>query len=363
MRISERLQLGKLATPLLDRRRPVYRWFQIKESFSSGIVRLLAETWGLAEGDRVLDPFCGAGTTLLACKELGLDCVGFDVHPLFLLASRVKVRNYEVGEMHAAAVELMSTRPERQEVDVPGFVSRVFLPKVLSEVSFFRRKILEIEDDGVKEFLLLGLINAAMECSWARKDGAAIKVVKGPVRPLGKTLERKLLEMCGDIEQLEVKGSKVEVERCDARKLGLGDKSVSAVITSPPYLAKREYVHVYRIEQWIAGLEGPIPEELAGGEETESAGTLAERYFKDVSAAIGEIYRVCGPGARVCLVVSDGCFPDGPVEVCVRLSEIAEEAGFKAKQVVVVNRRQCTTPARRKVGVAKEALLMWEKRP
>jgi hypothetical protein len=265
--------------------------------------------------------------------------------------------------MRAAAVELMNSRPERQEVDAPGFVSRVFLPRVLPEVSFFRRKILEVGDEGVREFLLLGLVNAAMECSWARKDGAAIKVVKGPVPPLGRTLERKLLEMCGDLEQLEVKGSKVAAGRCDARKLDL-DGQVSAVITSPPYLAKREYVHAYRIEQWVAGLEGPSQEELAGGGgETESSGTLAESYFNDMSAAIGEIYRVCGPGARVCLVVSDGCFPDGPVEVCVRLSEIAEEAGFKAKQVVVVNRRQCTTPARRKVGVAKEALLMWEKRP
>jgi hypothetical protein len=219
-----------------------------------------------------------------------------------------------------------------------------------------------VEDAGVREFLLLGLVNAAMECSWARKDGAAIKVVKGSVPPLVKTLERRLLEMCGDLEQIEVKGSKVEVERRDARKLEFEDGSVSAVITSPPYLAKQEYVHAYRIEQWIAGLEGPSQEELVGGGELESSGTLAEVYFKDMSAAIGEVYRVCGSGARVCLVVSDGCFPDGPVEVCVRLSEIAEDAGFKAKQVVVVNRRQCTTPARRKVGVAKEALLMWEKR-
>lgn len=363
MKVTERLQLGKLVIPLSDRGRPVYRWFQMKESFSSGLVRLLADTWRFGKGDLVLDPFCGAGTTLLACRELDIDCTGFDVHPLFLMASRVKLRSYDVREMRAAAAELMDSKPDSQEVEVPDFVSRVFLPKVLPELDFFRRKILEVKDAGVREFLLLGLTNAAMECSWARKDGAVIKVVKGAVPPFRKTLERRLLEMCGDLEQFKVDGSKVKVERCDARKLELDDGRVDAVITSPPYIAKQEYSQVYRIEQWVAGLDGPRPEELAGGGEgMESSETIIDKYFNDMSAAIGELYRVCGHGARVCMVVSDGCSPDGPVEACVRLSEIAEKSGFKSKQVVVVNRRLCTTPSRRKVGVAKEALLIWEKR-
>ena len=33
-------------------------------------------------GFKVLDPFLGSGTTLLACKELGVDGVGVDVAPL-----------------------------------------------------------------------------------------------------------------------------------------------------------------------------------------------------------------------------------------------------------------------------------------
>ncbi|MEW6592418.1 MAG: DNA methyltransferase [Candidatus Hadarchaeota archaeon] len=356
MRISERLQLGRLATPLPDRERPIYRWFQLKESFSSGLVRLLSETWGLGDGDLVLDPFCGSGTTLLACRELGLDCKGFDVHPLFLLASRVKIRDYDVEGLKAEVAEILGSE-FKEEVPAPSFVARFFPQRVLSELVFFRERVLEVKDEKTREFLMLGLLNAAMDSSLASKDGAAIKITKKPVPPLREAFERRLLGMCRDIEQAALKGSKVEIELCDARELDAG--GATAVITSPPYLAKQEYLHAYRIENWIAGLESPQPDELVGGAGLE--GISPEKYFDDMRAVIDRLHKTCSAGAKVCLVVSDGCFPDGPVEVCLRLSEMAEEAGFKAKQVVVVNKRQCTTPSRRKRGFTKEALLIWEK--
>ena len=351
LKVVEKLQLGGLATPLPDRRRPVYNWFPIKEAFSRDLVGLLVETWGLREGDLILDQFCGVGTTPLACKEFGLDCMGFDVHPVLLFASRVKVRDHDVRKLNEAVRELVKSKFEWAEVEVPGFVGRVFPKPVLEDIKSFRRKIVGVDDETTREFMLLGLAVAAMRCSWAHKDGAAIKVVKRLVPPLRKALERQLLQMCRDLEQFEAKTSEVKVERCDARKLKLDDEIVDAVITSPPYLGKEEYIHAHRIEGWILGVE-PHADFVSSEEKL---------YFKDMLAAIKETYRVCKPGANVCMVTSDGCSREGPVEVCVPLSELAEKVGFKAKRMVVVNRRFCTTPARKKVGVTREALLLWEK--
>jgi len=374
LKIVEKLQLGRLATPLPDRRRPVYNWFSMKEAFSRDLVCLLAETWRL-EGDFVLDPFSGVGTTPLACKELCLDCVGFDVHPMMLLASRVKLRDYAAEELKRAVGDLMEARFERTEVEVPSFVARVFPRPILEEIFSFRKKIAEVADDGVREFMLLGLAIAAMKCSWAHKDGAAIKVVKHPVPPLQKTLEQQLLLMRHDLERFTTKPANVRVERCDARELKLEDESVDAVITSPPYLRKQEYTHAYRIEQWILGFEAPRADELIGvragdaGEEdfskiaefVEGRPLEAKLYFKDMFMVLQELYRVCRHGAKVCLVTSDGCFPEGVVEVCETLSRLAERAGFRAKRMIVVNKRFCTTPARKKIGVARECLLTWER--
>lgn len=374
LRVVEKLQLGRLVTPLPDRRQPIYSWFPVKEAFSRDLVHLLVKTWGLRDGDLVLDPFAGSGTTLLACRELGLDSLGFDVHPVMLLVSRVKLREYDVGELRRAIGELTRVKPVKG-MEAPGFAARVFPRPVLEDIFSLKQAIGDVADEGIREFLLLGLSIAAMKCSWAHKDGAAIRVVRHPLPPLRKTIERQLLLMCRDIEMLRTKPARANVEHCDARKLKLGEESVDAVITSPPYLGKQEYTYEYRIEQWILGLDPPRREELIGtragdasGEDfseiaelTEEGGLGAKLYFKDMLAAIRELHRVCRRGARVCMVASDGCFREGTVEVCGTLSRLAERAGFRAKRMIVVNRRFCTTPARKKIGVTRESLLMWER--
>jgi hypothetical protein len=375
VKIVEKLKLGRLATFLPNKRLPVYNWFQLKEGFSRDLVFLLAETWGLGGDDLVLDPFVGCGTTPLACKQLGINSVGYDVHPIMLFASRVKLGDYNVGELREAVRGLIKSKFERPEVEVPSFVARVFREPVLEDIVFFKRKILGIGDKPTREFLLLGLMNAAMRCSWAHKDGAAIRVVKKSTPPFRKALERRLLGMCREVEQFEKKASRATVEHCDARKLKLADESVAAIITSPPYLNKREYIHAYRIEQELLGLGTPTSNQLIGVRDdgaTEDFSEVEEfvegkplevkLYFKDMFVAIKELYRVCKPGAKVALVTSDACFHEGVVEVCVPLSELAEQAGFRAKRMLLVNRRFCTTPARKKVGVTKECLLMWERK-
>ena len=32
----------------------------------------------------VIDPMCGSGTTLVACKELGIDCIGIEINPIYV---------------------------------------------------------------------------------------------------------------------------------------------------------------------------------------------------------------------------------------------------------------------------------------
>lgn len=372
MRITKNLRLGRLVTFAPNRGLPIHNWFQFKEGFSRDLVFMLAESFGLREGDWVLDPCCGCGTTLLAYKQLGINSVGFDVHPIMVFVSKVKARDYDVDALRLASKELLKAKFERPGVEAPGFVSRAFPRPVLEDVMFFKRAIAEVDDEAVRDFLSLGLMSAAMKCSWACKDGAAIKVVERSAQPLRWALKAQLARMCRDVERFEGKRCQTVIERCDARELKLKDESVDAAITSPPYLWKGEYIGAFRIEQWILGLDGPDPSQLIGADANsedfsevegfvEGLPESARIYFRDIALVVKELYRVCKPGARVCLVTSDGCSPEGVVEVCTRLSRIAEEIGFRARRMIVVNRRYCTTPARRKIGVTQESLLLWSK--
>ena len=48
------------------------------------------------KGDKVLDPFCGSGTTGVACKELGMEFVGIELNPEY-----IEIANQRIANTHA----------------------------------------------------------------------------------------------------------------------------------------------------------------------------------------------------------------------------------------------------------------------
>jgi hypothetical protein len=60
-------------------------------SFPPHLVRDYLTKFGITKQHKVLDPFCGTGTTLVECKKLGIQSVGVEANPMAHFASRVKV--------------------------------------------------------------------------------------------------------------------------------------------------------------------------------------------------------------------------------------------------------------------------------
>ena len=54
------------------------------------LMRRLVATY-TAEGETVLDPFCGSGTTGVACAELGRDFVGIEIDPGYVEIARRRI--------------------------------------------------------------------------------------------------------------------------------------------------------------------------------------------------------------------------------------------------------------------------------
>lgn len=50
----------------------------------------------LPDGIGVIDPFCGSGTTLVACKLLGIPCIGYEVNQDYADIARERIRALEV---------------------------------------------------------------------------------------------------------------------------------------------------------------------------------------------------------------------------------------------------------------------------
>ena len=64
-----------------------------------------AETF-FRQGDIVLDPFCGSGTTLVQANELGINAVGIDVSQFNALISNVKVSRVNLADLQMAIKDI-----------------------------------------------------------------------------------------------------------------------------------------------------------------------------------------------------------------------------------------------------------------
>ena len=54
------------------------------------------------EGDVVLDPFCGSGTTCIAALETNRHFVGFDIDPGYVELSRRRIREFLIEQEKSA---------------------------------------------------------------------------------------------------------------------------------------------------------------------------------------------------------------------------------------------------------------------
>ncbi|MBU4308175.1 MAG: site-specific DNA-methyltransferase [Nanoarchaeota archaeon] len=59
------------------------------------------------QGDIVLDPFMGSGTTLIQSSEIGLHSLGIDVSEFNCLIAKSKLGNYEVSKLNSIAKDIL----------------------------------------------------------------------------------------------------------------------------------------------------------------------------------------------------------------------------------------------------------------
>jgi DNA modification methylase len=379
-RMQEKPEWGKLATFVPNKELPVYNWFYYKEGFARDLAMKLIRMFS---PDSVLDPFCGAGTTLLACRERSIPSAGFDVHPVAVFAAMVKTSGYDPKLLEETARSVIrKKRIKGFEVEVNDVLIRKAFPmRTMRETLYYRDLIMGIGNPSVRNFMMLGLMNVSIKSSFVYKDGAVIKIRKKPVPPIRDMLRRQLFRMIRDYRGFPKTDVETTADFGDARMLKLPDNSIHSVITSPPYLNKIEYTRIYEIEQklfldYIAP-RPPIRSYIGISPEREAnltmklADVLGEQelpaegvpYLLDMYESIKGMHKVMKDGGKVGLVVGNGCFPkEGKVvESDLLLSRMAEHIGFRVDKIIVLNKRWCTRNRTEKVGVTRESLCLWEK--
>jgi hypothetical protein len=364
MRIEERPELGRLMTFELSKEKPVHGWFWYKEGYAPEMVEYSLKR---RPAKTVLDPFCGVGTTLLACKAAGVESAGVDASPLAVFVSKTKCEDYAVEHLEAALAFL-----KKNPFGGPGgrgghggapldwqfelFDPRAAFPKRnYNEILALRAAIDEEEDDRVRDLLLLALLSVLPQSSLILKDGGVLKIMRDKrALPAREIFKRKLKRMVRELQSSAIAGPAPKVFLGDARSMEIDSGSVGLVVTSPPYLNNIDYSKIYGLELSLLEMSKAGAEEMRmrairsfigkrmdAGEMPPEVGEAGDRipivgtYFKDMEAAIAEMHRVLEDDGEAHIVVANSVIHETHVLVDEIFAQMGERLGFSESEIVV----------------------------
>ncbi len=364
--MSEFPPLAEMVTFSPNKNVSIHRWFYYREGYSKAFVEWCIQKYKLK--GPVLDPFCGVGTTLLACKEKGIESIGCDISPLARFVSQAKTRNYDISFLQNEFSELKKMKFDfPREGRVESWVAKRFHPQVFRELITIKKFLdHEYKNSLLRDLALLALIDQTLRVSNVERLGASLRRAKKGYLPVKKFWLRKLEYMLKDLKKNLILGHEPIVLEDDARQLKHVDShSVHSIITSPPYLNKIEYTQAYKLELALFFDEPKTQLRSFVGEnvreqilDEEGNPPIVQAYLSDMEKCFKQFHRVVKEHGKIVVNVAGGCFPDRVINSDEKLIEIAEQFGFVVADNIVVRTIDCYKRGSGFVGKVNERVFL-----
>jgi len=357
-------------------------WLRLTPAYSVQLVRELLGARSRPDLP-VLDPFCGTGTTLVACAEAGIACRTVDINPFLRWLAETKSRAYAPADVKRAAalVEAMARAAERGTTRrwVPALhrIERWWDEPTLDALSRAFAVIRE-RSGKARDLAALAFCRALVEAgnvSFAHQSMSFRARSERP--PVGQELRAAFARLRPAAEQ-PLGAARFQVQLGDARQLRelLEEQSCGAVVTSPPYVNRMSYIRELRpYMYWLGFLEdgraaGELDWRAIGGTWGVATSKLSrwqataalelrglrallgrierqspvlaryvERYFCDMDQHVGGLARVLASGARAHYVVGNSKFFDVMVPAEKLFAELFRRHGLKKVTTRVLRRR------------------------
>ena len=289
---------SQAATQTLDEMRRIHRWYQTLMTFEPPIIQHCLERMDPIQRHRVVDPFCGTGTTLVECAKFGYTATGIDASPIAVLASRAKttwhLRPTNITDKFSAVLDripkkplaaLANSRPYKH-FKSSGMLERKWISatKLLDVLTLLDtiRKVPMSSD--VRRLLKLSALSICVESVANVKFGPEIyHVRRNHQKSIEDLFERRMLLVVDDLTHFRrtwpgALGHEASVRQGDARTCSAISKTAKfgALITSPPYPNEHDYTRNTRIELVLGGFVG-------NGEELR---TLKKRMLRSTTKGI-----------------------------------------------------------------------------
>lgn len=372
---------------------PIHRWFRYSAGFSAQWVEETVMTY-LSQSHqkndfKVLDPFAGSGTTLLACDRLGVVSYGYEPHPLIYEVAAGKLLWASDAErfLQTANKILELAKSDDSAIgEYPAIVLKCYDENNLAEIDHLKKALHFYADEESSSYTLSWLAFVSMLRASSHAGTATWQYIlpnkkKAKVMSAFDAFSKQVYMMYEDIKIYQASQAKqcATLIKHDARKISaIEGSSIDLIITSPPYANNYDYADATRLELTVLGkinswgelqskirpelirscsqmvskerkdtfrylednLLEPIYDEILEvctelNLEKENHGgkknyhTMVTLYFLDLARVWKQLRRVCKEGSMVCFIIGDSAPYGVYVPVDEWLGKLAIAAGFK----------------------------------
>jgi Predicted DNA modification methylase len=282
--------------------------YPYKGKFHPQMIRALMNIIGLKQGDTVLDPFIGSGTTAVEAQLLGINCVGVDVSPLCVLQSKVKTESIDVLPQILEWKEEIINRIKPSLFNLEG--------KTIDDV------INLIPNEKVKNFYRMAKLVAISDNARRGREfsNAFLKNIELMISSVSDYVEI--------VRKLNLRLGEINIKAGDSRALPLKNDSIDGIVTSPPYSIALDYVSndAHALEELGYDIS-QIREEFVG---VRGKGQKRiELYNEDMKKSINEMFRVLKSQKYAVIIIGNATYMGEEVKTVEFIIDYAEKIGFR----------------------------------
>ena len=303
------------------------------------------------QGDTVLDPFCGSGTTLVEGRLQGLNVIGVDVNGLACLLSKVKATPLNLSQIEiirhvTQQIQNLNFRfkfGDKFEIQVKEIegLSHWFQDNVAKELTIILTEIEKLSDNDVKDFLKIIFSSIIVRVSNQESDTrfAAIKKNIPDCLTFDLFIERtkEYSNRICDFSKQIVFQTEFKIYNADSRNLNfIEPESVDLIITSPPYANTYDYYlyHKFR-KRWLdLNVQFAQYNEIVSRREYSSLKKNPEKWIKDLKICFAEMNRVLKKNKLAFVVIGDSVIKKELMKIDEIIKGFSASVGFKICDII-----------------------------
>ncbi|MEN6433184.1 MAG: DNA methyltransferase [Smithella sp.] len=264
------LRSNGLANKIDNGDKMFHDWYRFVLSFPPHLVRDYLYKFQLQNGQTILDPFCGTGTTIVEAKLNHIHSIGIEPNPMAHFASCVKSDwNLDSKGLfkHASCIaECANKKTKNSDWNnlrkLPAESEALLLTDSISPLPLHKSLILLEQINKEKESLfynheLLALAKSLVFSISNLHFGPEVGVHRNKKNdaPVVESWLSEIEIMASDIDRADQNDTHSIVHKADSRQVRslLEPKSIDAVFTSPPYPNEKDYTRTTRLESVILG--------------------------------------------------------------------------------------------------------------